>query len=158
MGNGQAIQLAEGVWSAIPVPLPVGVTSLSLSTARCVTAGWCVLAGAGIGPVPVTGEVRQTPMIATSGAPAPVITSPATATATVGVAASITLKATSAPAAAISVQGALPAGFNVVRHADGTATLAGTATSGDIGTYHLTVLADDGITVPTAQAFTLTVT
>ena len=107
--NGQAMQLGGGVWSAITVPLPSGATSLSLSSARCVTAGWCVLAGAGIGPAPVTGEVQQTPMIATSGAPAPVITSPATATATVGVAASITLRATSAPAAAISVQGALPA-------------------------------------------------
>jgi len=158
VGNGQAMQLAGGVWSAITVPLPVGATSLSLSSARCVSAGWCVLAGAGIGPAPVTGEVQQTPLIATSGAPAPVITSPTTATTTVGVAASITLKATSAPAAAISVQGALPAGFTVVRHADGTATLAGTATAGDVGTYPLTVLADNGITAPTTQAFTLTVT
>ena len=156
--GGQAMQLAGGVWSAITVPLPSGATSLSLSSARCVTSGWCVLAGAAIGPAPVTGELQQTPMIASSGAPVPVITSAATATATVGVAASITLKATSAPAAAISVRGALPAGFTVVRHADGTATLAGTATAGDVGTYPLTVLADDGITVPTAQAFTLTVT
>ena len=158
VGSGQAMQLAGGVWSALTVPLPSGSTSLSLTSARCTTTGWCVLAGAGFGPAPITGEVQQVPVIATSGAPAPVITNAATATATVGVAASVALQATSSPASAISVTGALPAGFTVVQHADGTATLAGKATAADVGTYHLTEVADDGIAPPIAQAFTLTIT
>jgi hypothetical protein len=115
------------------------------------------MAGSEFGPAPVTGEAQQLPMIATSGAPSPLITSAATATATVGVAASVTLRATSAPTASVSVTGVLPTGFTVVRNPDGTATLAGTATPGDVGTYHLTVVADNGIAVPTSQAFTLTV-
>ena len=96
-------------------------------------------------------------MISTLGAPVPSITSAPTATVTVGVPASVTLRAISTPTASMSVVGSLPAGFTVVAHANGTATLAGTATVGEVGSYHLTVVADNGLGVPVSQAFTVTV-
>jgi hypothetical protein len=155
--NGQAMQLAGGAWSTLTVPLPAGTTDEFFSGVRCAAARWCVLAGNASGPEPVTGEAQQSPMISTLGAPVPVITSGSSATATVGVPASITLSASSASVASVSVSGPLPAGFTVVEHGNGTATLAGTATAADVGTYPLTVVADNGVGAPATQAFTLTV-
>jgi len=42
-------------------------------------------------------------------------------------------------------------------HSHGTATLEGTASVADVGTYHLTVEADNGVGATAAQAFTLTI-
>ena len=155
--DGQAMQLSGGEWSTLTVPPPPGESDQFLSSARCTSAGWCVLAGEDLGPAPVTGEAQDSPMIATLGAPVPVITSASSATATVGVPASITLSATSAPVASLSVTGTLPAGFKVVEHGNGTSTLEGTATAAEVGTYPLTVVADNGVGTPASQAFTLTV-
>jgi hypothetical protein len=155
--NGQAMQLAGGVWSTLTVPLPAGASDQFLSSVRCAAAGWCVMTGDASGPAPVTGEAQQLPMIATLGAPVPVITSGASATATVGVPTSMALGASSAPVASVSVSGVLPAGFTVVEQGNGTATLTGTATAADVGTYHLTVVADNGVGASASQAFTLTV-
>lgn len=154
--DGQAMRLAGGVWSAVTVPVPPGASDQVLSSVRCVTAAWCVLAGNDLGPAP-SGEAQESPMIATLGAPVPVITSADSATATVGVPASVTLRATSIPVASVSVTGTLPAGFKLVEHLDGTATLKGTATTAERGTYSLTVVADNGVGAPAAQSFTLTV-
>jgi hypothetical protein len=155
--SGQAMQLAGGSWSPVAIPLPTGATDLSLSSVRCVLGSWCVIAGQAGGAAAGTGETQSVPMISTLSAPVPSITSAPTATATVGVPASVTLRAVSNPKASVSVEGSLPAGFTVVAHANGTATLAGTATAGEVGSYHLTVVADNGLVVPVSQAFTVTI-
>ena len=154
--DGQAMKLAGGAWSTANVAVPPGAADQVLSSVRCMTPGWCVLAGNDLGPAP-SGEAQDSPMIATLGAPVPVITSRASAKARVGVPASITLKAASVPVASVSLTGTLPAGFKVTKHSNGTATLKGTARASEKGTYHLTVVADNGVGAPDTQAFTLTV-
>jgi len=154
---GQAMQLSAGAWSPVAVPLPAGTTSESLSSVRCIRGSWCVIAGQAGGPAPTTGEAQLVPLISTLGAPVPSITSAPLATAAIGVPASITLRATSTPAAAVSVVGTLPAGFTVVASGNGTALLSGTATAGEVGSYHLTVVADNGLGAPASQGLTLTV-
>lgn len=157
IADGQAMQLAGGAWSSVTVPLPAGTTGESLSSVRCVAGSWCVIAGQASGPATGSGELQEAPLISTLDAPVPSITSAPTAIAQVGVPASITLATSSTPVAAVAVEGTLPAGFTVVDHHDGQATLSGTATSAETGTYHLTVVADNGLGAPTDQAFTLTV-
>jgi hypothetical protein len=155
--DGQAMKLTGKVWSTVTVPVPPGASDQYLSSVRCVAARWCIFAGDDFGAAPVTGEAQESPMIATSGVPVPVITSAASAVATVSVPESITLQATSVPVASVSVSATLPAGFKVVEHGNGTATLVGTASAADVGTYSLTVVADNGVGAPATQAFTLTV-
>ena len=89
-------------------------------------------------------------------ASAPVITSGASATATVGSAFSFTAKATGYPAPAMTEAGALPQGLTWKDNGNGTAALAGRPVAGQGGVYNLTfTAANAGGT--TSQSFTLTV-
>jgi hypothetical protein len=88
---------------------------------------------------------------------APVITSAASATANVGTAFSFTVGTTGAPAPAISETGALPAGLSWTDNGNGTATIAGTATSGSGGVYPLAITASSSAG-SVVQSFTLTAT
>jgi Putative Ig domain len=114
---------------------------------------------AGVYPITITakntaGTVTQAFTLTV--ASAPVITSGASATATVGSAFSFTAKATGYPAPAMTEAGALPQGLTWKDNANGTATLAGTPVAGQGGVYNLTfTAANAGGT--TSQSFTLTV-
>ena len=85
------------------------------------------------------------------------ITSPASATSTVGQAGTITVTTTGVPNCALSESGALPAGVTFTDNGDGTATLTGTPALGTGGTYPFTITAANGIGSQASQAFTLTV-
>ena len=77
---------------------------------------------------------------------------------TVGVADSFLVETDGVPLAALTVSGALPGGVTFTDNGDGTATLAGTADPGTVGTYALTLTATNGVGAPVTQAFTLAVT
>ncbi|HST47479.1 beta strand repeat-containing protein [Jatrophihabitans sp.] len=87
----------------------------------------------------------------------PVITSADHATFTTGVADSFTV--TTAPgvpaATTITKTGSLPAGVTFTDNGDGTATLAGTPTTG--GSFPITITASNGVAPDSTQSFTLTV-
>ena len=89
---------------------------------------------------------------------APAITSAANTTFATGQAGSFTVTSSGFPAAALSVQGALPAGVTFTGNGDGTATLAGTPAAGTGGVYRLTITAASGGSPDATQNFTLTVT
>jgi hypothetical protein len=61
------------------------------------------------------------------------------------------------PTPALSETGALPAGITFTDNGDGTATLAGTPSSSDTGSYQLAITAANGISPDATQNFTLTV-
>ncbi len=86
---------------------------------------------------------------------APAITSAAQATVTAGTRATITVQATGYPAPALSVVGNLPAGLTFADRGDGSATLAGTPTTG--GAYTFTIAAHNGVGADAGQTFALTV-
>ena len=88
---------------------------------------------------------------------APVITTGASVTFTVGAAASFTVSTTGFPAATISETGTLPSGVTLTNNDNGTATLAGTAGPNTGGTYPLTMSAANGTLPNATQSFTLTV-
>ena len=88
---------------------------------------------------------------------APTITSAASATANVGAAFSFTVSTTGEPAPALTETGALPSGITFVDNGNGTATLAGTATTGSGASYPLTITAANGAGT-ISQAFVLTTT
>ncbi len=77
---------------------------------------------------------------------------------TVGVADSFLVETDGVPLAALTVSGGLPGGVTFTDNGDGTATLAGTADPGTVGTYALTLTATNGVGAPVTQAFTLAVT
>src|SRR5882724_5824645 len=85
---------------------------------------------------------------------APVITSGASTTFTVGVLGTFTVTTTGAPTPALTETGALPNGVNFTDNGNGTATLGGTPTVG--GTYPITIKATNA-SGNTTQNFTLTV-
>ncbi len=88
---------------------------------------------------------------------APVITSPASASFTVGVLGSFRVTTTGFPVPAIAVTGSLPAGVSFVDNRNGTATLFGTPGSGSARAYPLTVRASNAIGADATQVLTLTV-
>jgi len=94
---------------------------------------------------------------------APVFTSAASASATTGIAANISITTTGAPTAAITkLSGSLPPGITFADNGNGTAKLSGTptATAADPGKsqpYGFTLKADNGVGTAAQQAFTLTV-
>jgi hypothetical protein len=87
---------------------------------------------------------------------APVITSPNSATFTVGSAGSLTVTTTGSPTPVVTETGALPGGVTFIGNANGTATLVGTPASGTSGNYPITFSATNSAG-SNAQAFTLTV-
>jgi hypothetical protein len=89
---------------------------------------------------------------------APVITSAASAHASVGTAFSFKVKTTGFPTATVSESGALPAGLIFTANSNGTATISGTPAPGSDGTYDITINASNGVGSPAAQLLVLTVT
>jgi hypothetical protein len=92
----------------------------------------------------------------------PAITSPASATFTVGQPGSFTATATGRPTPSLSESGALPPGVSFSEDPEGTATLSGTPAAGSEGVYHLTITAANPVAPgaapsSTTQSFTLTV-
>jgi hypothetical protein len=96
-------------------------------------------------------------MIASVGAPAIEYASADAATATAGSPFSFNVVTTSTPGDALTVSGTLPGGFTFTDNRNGTATIAGTATAPDVGSYPLAIRAANGIAAPATQDFTLTV-
>ena len=87
----------------------------------------------------------------------PGITSAAEVTFTTGQAATFTLTSSGFPTAALSAQGALPAGVTFTDNGDGTATLEGAPDAGTGGVYRLTITAANDVAPAATQEFTLTV-
>ena len=85
---------------------------------------------------------------------APVITSAASSTFTVGTAGSFTVMATGYPAPTYSESGTLPAGVTFTS----AGLLSGTPAGGAGGTYPITITAQNGVSPSAMQTFTLTVT
>ena len=85
------------------------------------------------------------------------ITSGSSTTFTVGSHGSFTVTTTGFPAAAISENGALPAGVTLVDNGDGTATLAGTPAVGTGGIHPFTLMAINGVGIAALEFFSLTV-
>ena len=85
---------------------------------------------------------------------APTFTSAPAATFTVGTPGTFTVTASGNPAPALSISGGLPmgVGFNPL-----TGVLSGTPAPGTNSTYNVTFTADNGVTPPASQMFTLTV-
>ena len=91
----------------------------------------------------------------TSTSAAPAITSASSETVTEGAATSFTVTSTGTPTPDLTETGALPSGIAFTDNGDGTASLAGTATSN--GTYPITITASNGVNPAASQSFTLTV-
>ena len=99
-------------------------------------------------------SVGSTPMVLNQNV-APTILSAASATAIVGPPFSTTVVTTGAPMQRSAETGALPAGITFTDNGNGTATIAGTSTTGTGGSYPLTITATNPSGTAT-QAFTLT--
>lgn len=84
---------------------------------------------------------------------APAITSANTTTFTTGTAGSFTVTATGYPAPVFSETGALPSGVTL----SPSGVLSGTPAAGTGGTYHITVIASNGVSPDATQSFTLQV-
>jgi hypothetical protein len=87
---------------------------------------------------------------------APAITSVASTTFGAGTSGAFTVAATGAPTPSLTESGTLPNGVTFHDNGNGTASLAGTPTSG--GTYPLTITASNGVGTAASQNFVLTVT
>jgi hypothetical protein len=86
---------------------------------------------------------------------APAITSPASATATVGTAFSLTVTTTGYPNPTLSRTGTLPAGLTFTANSNGTATISGTPTKA--GSYTETITAANGVSPNATQSLVITV-
>jgi hypothetical protein len=75
---------------------------------------------------------------------APVITAPASTSATVSSPASVTVKATGSPTPGLSESGALPSGVTFSDQGTGAGLLSGTPAPGTAGSYPITITAANG--------------
>lgn len=73
----------------------------------------------------------------------PVITSSTTATFTAGESSSFTVSTGALPTAALSTSASLPSGLSFTDNGDGTATISGTPSVGDAGTYSIPIAAEN---------------
>ncbi|HWJ08454.1 MAG TPA: putative Ig domain-containing protein, partial [Nocardioides sp.] len=119
-------------------------------------------------PAPGTGGVHQVTLTATNGVGADATASttltveeaasvdgPAAVRFVTGAARSVTYAAGGFPVASLTATGALPAGVTFVDNGDGTATLAGTATT--VGEHTITVRASNGVGVAATLEVTIAV-
>src|SRR5437660_3104873 len=88
---------------------------------------------------------------------APAITSDSETYFHVGAPYTFTVTTTGSPAPSLSESGALPTGLSFVDNGDGTATLSGTAASGQEGDHAITITAANGVLPNAVQAFTIEV-
>ena len=140
-------------------PLPTGVMFTDNGNGTATLAG--IPAAGSSGPYPLTitaanGVIpNATQAFTLTVDHAPGITSRRGDTFTVGQAGTFTVTTTGVPIAALSENGTLPAGVTFADNGNGTATLAGTPTTG--GTYKFTITATNGVIPDAIQKFTLTV-
>lgn len=87
----------------------------------------------------------------------PTITSANNTTFTVLSAGTFTITTTGAPTPSITYTGSLPSGVSLVDNGDGTATISGTAASGTVGSYPITITASNSALPDATQNFTLNV-
>ena len=86
---------------------------------------------------------------------APAITSPDSAIFQLGAAGGFTVLATGSPSPKLSESGTLPDGVRFADNGDGSAVLTGTPTSG--GTFPITFTANNGVSSPAVQQFSLVI-
>jgi Putative Ig domain len=139
--------------------LPAGLSFNNLGNGTATISGTPTAASGGTYPITLTaknsaGTVTQSFVLTVQSAPT--ITSAASATATDGSSFNFTVKATGAPAPAMTESGTLPQGLTWVDNGNGTATLAGMPGLDQGGVYDLTFSASNSFGT-TTQAFVLTV-
>ncbi|MCW2930892.1 MAG: hypothetical protein JWM19_1854, partial [Actinomycetia bacterium] len=143
--------------------LPSGITFTDNGNGTAAIAGTAAAGSGGSYPITITatnatGTATQSFTLTNS--EAPVITSPATAAFSTGVAGTYTVTTTGYPAATINESGTLPAGlsFTAGVGGSGSATIAGTPATGTAGTYPVTVTATNSSGSTATLALTITVT
>ena len=154
--------------SGFPAPLlfvqgalPEGVTFTRNGDGTATLAGTPAAGAGGVYPLAITAgngistAARQNFRLTVEEPPR--ITSDAEVTFTSGQAATFTLTSSGFPTAALSAQGALPAGVTFTDNGDGTATLEGAPDAGTGGVYRLTITAANDVAPAATQEFTLTV-
>jgi hypothetical protein len=104
------------------------------------------------GPFRASGRLRGQVVPADA---APSITSPNSATFTIGTNKTFTVTTTGSPTPALGENGALPDGVTFLDNADGTATLSGNAAGTSNSSYSLTISASNGAAPDATQSFTL---
>ena len=139
--------------------LPSGVTFTDNKNGTATLAGTPAPGSSGPYPFTITAtngvspDATQAFILTVNHAPG--ITSRRAATFTVGQAGTFTVTSTGVPNATLSEKGTLPSGVTFTDNGDGTATLAGTPTTG--GTYPFTITATNGVSPDATQNFTLRV-
>jgi IPT/TIG domain len=86
---------------------------------------------------------------------APAITSGASVNVVESTRLAVTVHSSGVPTAALSESGALPAGVSFTDNGNGTATISGTPGSSSLGSYPVTITADNGVEPAASQAFTV---
>ena len=139
--------------------LPNGVTFVDNGNGTATLAGTPASGTAGSYPI----TVKATNIVSAITQPftltvdnGPVITSVNTYTFIQGTAGTFTVTTTGTPTPSITETGALPGGVTFTDNGNGTATLAGTVPTGNLGEYPLTIKATNSISTAT-QSFTLLV-
>jgi hypothetical protein len=128
---------------------PLGTYSFTVRATRVIGSGCQPNAAAGgTGPTTIGTLVVGT---------APTITSVNSATFTIGAAGSFTITTTGSPTPALTRSGALPSGVTFIDNGNGTATLSGTPALGTVGSYGITITANNGVSPNATQSFNLTV-
>lgn len=141
--------------------LPSGVTFTDNGDGTATLAGTPAAGTAGTFPVTFTAangvppDATQNFTLTVNAAPA--ITSANSTTFVVGSAGAFTVTTTGRPTPSLSESGALPTGVTFTDNGDGTATFAGTPSTGTDATYAITLTATNGLPPDASQAFSLIV-
>jgi len=137
--------------------LPSGVTFTNNGNGTATIAGTPAASSGGSYTITITADnstTNTTQTFTLTIDQAPLITSPATATFSVGVAGSFTVTASGYPAATtFSESGALPSGVTF----SSAGVLSGTPAAGTGASYPITITANNGIGTAATQSFTLAV-
>jgi Bacterial Ig domain/FG-GAP-like repeat/Putative Ig domain len=140
--------------------LPAGVTFTDNGNGTATLAGTPAGPG-GTFPLTFTASSAGGPSVTQSFTlnvqAAPAFTSSAATAFSVGAPGTFTVTATGFPVPTLSLTGALPTGVTFTDNGNGTATLAGTPTSGSQGSYPVTLSAGNGVGASASQSFVLSV-
>lgn len=152
--------------------LPKGVRLTDNHDGTATLSGTPVSRTRGVYPRP-SGGIYDSTMVATFGSDrtkqivtqaftltvdqAATITSSATKSVRVGGFLHFVVKTVGYPKSTMSESGSWPSGVTFTNNGNGTATLAGTPTSGSAGTYPITITASNGVGSPATQGFSLMV-
>jgi len=141
--------------------LPSGVTFVNNGNGTATLSGTPASGTAGTYPITITANNGVSPNAPQSFTltvdTAPVITSAASTTFTVGAPGTFTVTTIGTPTPTLTETGALPSGVTFTDNGNGTATLAGTPAAGTGGTHSITIKAHNGTGTDATQTFTLTV-